>query len=245
VIAIILAGGYGRRLWPITRDTAKPLLPVAGKPVIDYLIEKLSPLNNVVKRVVVLTNSRFKQQFENWARGWPSLNINVVSDGSSCEEEKPGAVGALARTADLIDEDFLVVAGDCIYEDDFKGLLDFFISKKLPVVGVYHANSLDQITRGSTVSLDSGNRITNFVEKPQTPLTELVGAVVYAFPERIKDRIKDYVKFGLPTDEPGRFIEWLHRVETVYGYMLKGAVWDVGTPPAYMEAEKHVKELLK
>jgi len=245
VIAIILAGGYGKRLWPITRDKAKPLLPVAGKPVIDYLLEKLLTLKDVVNRVVVLTNSRFKEQFEKWARGWPSLNIDVVSDGSSCESEKPGAVGALAEMADLIHEDFLVIAGDCIYDDDLVGFVEFFNSRKLPVVAVYHANDVDQITRGSTVSLGPENRIISFVEKPETPLTELVGAVIYAFPERIKEGIKEYVRLGLSKDEPGRFIEWLHRVEPVYGYVLRGTVWDIGTTDAYINAEKHVKELPK
>jgi glucose-1-phosphate thymidylyltransferase len=242
MIAIILAGGYGKRLWPIARETAKPLLPVAGKPVIDYLMEKLLPLKDLVDRVVVLTNSRFKEQFEKWAGGWPSLNIEVISDGSTCEDEKPGAVGALAKMADLIHEDFLVIAGDCIYDDDLEGFLEFFNSKRLPVVAVYRARDVGQITRGSTASLDREGRIVGFVEKPEAPLTDLVGAVIYAFPERIKDRIREYVGLGLSRDEPGRFIEWLHRVEPVYGYMLKGNVWDIGTPEAYRSAEMHAKE---
>jgi glucose-1-phosphate thymidylyltransferase len=245
MIAIILAGGYGKRLWPITRDKAKPLLPVAGRPVIDHLMEKLLPLKDVVNRVVVLTNSRFKEQFEKWAAGWSSLNVNVVSDGSSREDDKPGAVGALAKIADLIQEDFLVIASDCIYDDDLRGFVEFFNSKTRPVVAVYRAVEVGQITRGSTVSLAPDNRIINFVEKPENPSTELVGAVIYAFPERIKDRIREYVRLGLPRDEPGRFIEWLHKIEPVYGYMLNGAVWDIGTPEAYRKAEKHVKELLK
>jgi glucose-1-phosphate thymidylyltransferase len=236
VIAIILAGGYGKRLWPITRDKAKPLLPVAGKPVIDYLVEKLLPLKDVVNRVV-LTNSRFKEQLEKWAKGWPSLNIDVVSDGSTSESEKPGAVGALAKMADLIHGDFLVIAGDCIYDDDLEGFVEFFNSRKLPVVAVYRAKDVGQILRGSTVSLDQENRVINFVEKPEVPLTELVGAVVYAFPEWIKDRIKEYVRLGLSRDEPGRFIEWLHRKEAVYAYILKNVVWDIGTLEAYREID--------
>jgi glucose-1-phosphate thymidylyltransferase len=237
VIAIVLAGGYGKRLWPLTRDKAKPLLPVAGKPVIDYLVEKLLPLKDSVNRVVVLTNSRFKEQFEKWAKGWASLNVDVVSDGSSCEGEKPGAVGALAEMADLIHEDFLVIAGDCIYDDDLKGFVEFFNSRKLPIVAVYHAKDVGQILRGSTVSLDPENRIINFVEKPETPLTELVGAVIYAFPERIKNRIKEYLRLGLCNDEPGRFMEWLHKKEAVYGFMLKNVVWDIGTLEAYREID--------
>lgn len=238
MIAIILAGGYGKRLWPITRDIAKPLLPVAGRPVIDYLLEKLISVMDIVGEVWVLTNEKFKGQFEDWVKGWPSVNVKVVSDGSSCEDEKPGAVGALAKVASQIRGDFLVIAGDCIYEDCLEGFLKFFIEMGKPVVAVYHARTIDQVLRGSAVSLDHGGRIAGFVEKPGSPSTDLVGAVVYAFPARVKDRLLEYVSLGLPRDEPGRFIEWLHRVEDVYGYVLRGGVWDIGTPEAYAKAEE-------
>jgi glucose-1-phosphate thymidylyltransferase len=247
VIAIILAGGYGKRLWPITRDVAKPLLPVAGRPVIDYLLEKFlalkGGLNKFKFKFIVLTNSRFKGQFEDWAKKWQllKLNIEVVSDGSSNEYEKPGAVGALAKIMHLINEDFLVVAGDCLYEDDLAGFIEFFKSKGLAAVGVYRAEYISQIKRGSSVLLDRENRIIAFVEKPEAPLSEFVGAVVYAFPVGIKDRIREYMELGLPRDEPGRLIEWLHRVEQVYGYLLKGSVWDIGTPESYREAERYVE----
>jgi NDP-sugar pyrophosphorylase family protein len=245
MMAIILAGGYGRRLWPIARNLAKPLLPVSGKPVIDYLMEKLVRLRDALDRVIVLTNSRFKEQFDSWARNWQSLSLEVVSDGSAREEEKPGAVGALAKMAlgHTIDEDFLVLAGDCIYEDDFRGFLEFFGSKRMTVVGVYRAEDVSQVKRGSTVLLGEENRIIAFVEKPEAAFTDLVGAVVYAFPIRVKDRIVEYVGLGLPKDEPGRLIEWLHKVEPVYGYMLKGTVWDIGTPDSYRSAEAYVRRL--
>ena len=238
MIAIVLAGGYGKRLWPIARDTAKPLLPVAGKPLIDYLMEKFMQMGNVIGEVWVLTNEKFKGQFEEWAGKWQSLNVKVVSDGSSCEDEKPGAVGALAKVAPLIRGDFLVVAGDCIYEDRLNEFLRFFMERGRPVVAVYRARTIDQVVRGSTVSLDNDGRMVGFVEKPGSPSTDLVGAVIYAFPAWIKDRLLEYAALGLPRDEPGRFIEWLHRVEEVYGYVLKGNVWDIGTPEAYAKAEE-------
>jgi NDP-sugar pyrophosphorylase family protein len=91
--------------------------------------------------------------------------------------------------------------------------------------------------------LGEENRIVAFVEKPEAAFTDLVGAVVYAFPTRVKDRIVEYAGLGLPKDEPGRLIEWLHKVEPVYGYMLKGTVWDIGTPDSYRSAEAYVRRL--
>lgn len=238
MIAIILAGGYGKRLWPVTRDVAKPLLPVAGKPLIDHLMEKLMPLKGAVGEVWVLTNEKFKGQFEEWTQKWQHLNVKVISDGSSCEDEKPGAIGALAKIAPLISEDFLIVAGDCIYEDRLDDFLKFFMEKRKPVIAVYRAKTMDQVIRGSAVSLSTDGRIVSFAEKPKKPSTDLVGAVVYAFPARIRDRLMEYADLELPRDEPGRFMEWLHKVEEAYGYLLKGDVWDIGTPEAYAKAEE-------
>jgi glucose-1-phosphate thymidylyltransferase len=85
MIAIILAGGYARRLWPLTKNKPKPLLPVAGKPLINYIMEKLLPLENIDK-TIILTNSKFKKDFERWVEEWGFKNVEVVSDGSICEE---------------------------------------------------------------------------------------------------------------------------------------------------------------
>ena len=218
---------------------------MAGKPLINYLMEKFIYIRDAVSEVWVLTNERFKGQFEKWAEKYPLLSIKIISDGSSDEFEKPGAVGAMAKIAPLIDGDFLVMAGDCIYEDDLDGFLGFFVNMGKPVVAVYQAVEIDQVKRGSAVILDVYGRISSFIEKPENPSTSLVGAVIYAFPSWVKNRLVEYVGLGLPRDEPGRFIEWLHRVEEVYGYVLKGNVWDIGTLEAYLKAEDMLKRRME
>jgi glucose-1-phosphate thymidylyltransferase len=154
------------------------------------------------------------------------------------EEGKPGALGAVACVVPEIDDDFLVIAGDCIYPNGLEGLLRCFSEKNSPVVGIYRAKDSDQVKRGSAVKLRADNIIVGFVEKPENPTTDLVGAVVYAFPKRTKDRLKEYFELELPRDDPGRFIEWLHKRETVYGYLLDGVVWDIGTTEAYEKIDR-------
>jgi glucose-1-phosphate thymidylyltransferase len=232
MIGIILAGGYAKRLWPLTLDTPKPLLLVRGRPIIDYALDEVSS-SSIITSIIVLTNSRFHPKFKAWAEGKRGRNIEVLSDGSSTEEGKPGAIGALVSIALHIRDDFLVIAGDCIYPRELRGLLQYFGEKKAPVVGVYRAKDVDQVRRGSAVELASDNTIVGFLEKPENATGLLVGAVAYAFPESIRDRLKEYSNLGLSRDEPGRFIEWLHKRETVYGYLLDGVVWDIGTLQAY------------
>jgi glucose-1-phosphate thymidylyltransferase len=235
MIGIILAGGYAKRLWPLTLNKPKPLLKVNGRPIIDYALASILSSDLDLTKVIVLTNSRFQRQLQAWAEERKLQNVTVVSDGSSSEEQKPGAVGALALLSSEIRDDFLVVAGDCIYPNGLKGLLRYFREKNSSVVGLYRAREIDQVRRGSAVELGTDNIIVSFLEKPTNTTTTLSGAVIYAFPEEIKNRLLEYVDLGLPRDEPGRFIEWLYKKETVRGYLLDGVVYDIGTLEAYEE----------
>jgi glucose-1-phosphate thymidylyltransferase len=237
MIAIILAGGFARRLLPLTLDTPKCLLPVGGKPVIDHVLKCVSSSSKVINKFIVLTNSRFEARFQTWAQGKDVCNIEVVSDGSWNENEKPGAIGALALFAPKIDQDFLVIAGDCTYPDEIDGLLEYFYGAGSAVIGLYHAKNADQVRRGSVVKM-KGNVITDFIEKPENPASDLAGAVVYAFPQRIKNRLVEYCRLQLSRDEPGRFIEWLCKKETVHGYVFNGVVSDIGTMEAYERSNK-------
>jgi len=239
MIAIVLAGGYAKRLWPLTLDKPKVLLPVAGKPVIDYVIEKILKVSPPVKKIIVSTNLRFQSQFERWLKGRKPSSVELVPDHSTSEYEKVGAVRALANIASNVDEDFLVLAGDNLFKDELDGLIRIFNQKYSPTVALYHARNLEEAKRGATVTLGDDGRILEFVEKPEDPKTTLVGACLYAFPLKIGVRLREYIRLGLPQDEPGRFIEWLHKVEPVYGYMLEDYLWDIGTLESYREIEKY------
>ncbi len=104
---VILAGGYGKRLWPITHDRPKPLLPVAGRPILDYIMDQLPG----PERPILAVNRRFEAQFASWAKG---RAVDVVVEPSASEEEKLGSVGALAYLVDRLhlDDDLLVIGGD-------------------------------------------------------------------------------------------------------------------------------------
>lgn len=239
MIAIVLAGGYAKRLWPLTLDKPKALLPIAGKSIIDYVIEKLVPLNPLINRIILSTNLRFQPQFQAWLKARRYRDIELVPDDSLREEEKIGAVRALTDIVDRTgDEDVLVLAGDNLFTDDLVGFLRFFDEKRVSTIALYQARSQDEAERGATVIVDKRGRILEFVEKPVCPETTLVGACVYAFPTGIGKRFRDYLELGLPTDEPGKFIEWLHKQEPVYGYMLKDYLWDIGILESYRAADE-------
>ena len=140
MIVIILAGGYAKRLWPLSVDTPKPLLPIAGKPAIDYILEAIKSLGPRITKPIILTNERFKQQFRTWATGKELTKTEVISDGSHDEEDKPGAIGALAAVEDMLADETLIVAGNNLITASLQEFINYFDQKRAPVVALYHAS---------------------------------------------------------------------------------------------------------
>ena len=93
---IILAAGYATRLYPLTLTQPKPLLPVAGQPMIDYVLDNLASISGL-DRVYVVTNSKFAGHFEKWSADYRAhkeeLNFTIVNDGSTDDTNKLGAIG--------------------------------------------------------------------------------------------------------------------------------------------------------
>jgi glucose-1-phosphate thymidylyltransferase len=199
--------------------------------VIDLVLDKIERLREI-KECLILVNPKFQRQFKEWLKKRASSNVKLVPD----KREKVGAIKAFADAVHGNDDsDLLVLCSDSIFDDDLTGFLKFFYeNKRFPVMALYHAKTLEETKRGSNVIIDADKRILEFEEKPVFPKTILVGACIYAFPREINQRLKEYLNTGLGIDEPGRFIEWLHKRQIVYGYELKGDLIDIGTVESYM-----------
>src|SRR5512137_3151596 len=120
---IILAAGYATRLYPLTLTRPKPLLPVAGKPMIEYVLDNLAPIGGI-ERVYVVTNAKFTSQFQQWADGYrgAKLNFTIVNDGSTDDTNKLGAIGDInfVLKTQNVDDDFIVVAGDNLFSQKLE-----------------------------------------------------------------------------------------------------------------------------
>lgn len=236
-MAIILAGGYAQRLGPIGRRVAKPLLPIAGKPIVEHITEKIIQLDSV-RRIIISTNLRFQHQFEEWLATARYGHVEIAVDKSKSEREKPGAVKALAQITRNVNEDVLVIAGDNLFTSSLQGMLELFRRRTSTTVAVYDVKHLKRAKPYATVVLDKDGRIVDYREKPDNPLTTLIGTCIYILPEKTLPRLWEYLNTIGNSDHPGGFIEWLHKVDDVYGYVLDGEWWDIGTPETYRQANK-------
>jgi len=152
LIAIVLAGGYATRLQALCNDVPKPLLKVAGKPIVGHIFDKLAEVEDV-RHVIISTNLRFQDQFRAWLDSNPRNGAEIVVDRSCCEEEKLGAVASLAQTTSTIDDDCLIVAGDNFFTSSLRPMFHDFRKRSSPVIALYDVKDVELARQYSTVTM--------------------------------------------------------------------------------------------
>ncbi|ERH00385.1 MAG: nucleoside-diphosphate-sugar pyrophosphorylase [Halonotius sp. J07HN6] len=234
--AIVLAGGYATRMWPITRNRPKMLLPVGDTTVIDKTLAQLDD-DDDVEDVYISTNERFAEDFANYVdeQGYekPELSVEDTSD----EDEKFGVVGALAQLIDRegLDDDLLVIAGDNMVGFDIDDFVDFFEDKDSPVLAAYDVGDRERAKSYGLVELE-GDEVVNFQEKPDDPNTTLASIACYAFPADVLPKFHTYLDNDENPDEPGWFLQWLQDRQSVYAFTFEDVWFDIGEAVAYLDA---------
>ncbi|MBI4326109.1 MAG: nucleotidyltransferase family protein [Chloroflexi bacterium] len=240
---LLLAAGYATRLYPLTLTRPKPLLPVAGKPMIEYVLDNLAPIGGI-ERVYVVTNAKFAGHFQQWADDYRArktkLDFTVVNDGSTDDSNKLGAIGDLhlVITREKVEDDLIVVAGDNLFSHTLEGFGAYCRSKNAPVLGVYDVGSLEEVKKFSSISLDGDGRIALFLEKPQQPVSSLIGIALYFYPKTALPLIQRYIADGNNPDQPGRLIQWLYPRTPVYTWSVPGLWYDIGSKETLEEANR-------
>lgn len=245
--AIVLAGGHATRLWPVTKDRAKPLLPLGDRPIIDFIVEDIE---EEVDDIIISTNEKFASDFEKYAEDF-DRDARVVVENQESEEEKPGTIGAIIQLIESqdIEEDLLIVNGDNYLGFSFPEMLDFCRDKEAPVNVVYDLDRIDMASSFGVVDTEE-DRIVDFEEKPEEPPSTLISTGVYFFPEHRVSLFKQYeehfsdtdIPEGQYLDEPGRLIEWAHEQADMFAFSFDGDWYDIGTPGGYLEALDAVME---
>lgn len=233
--AVVLAGGYATRMWPITRHRPKMLLPIGETTVIDRILEELEG-DDRIDNVYLSTNESFADDFEAHIeeQGYEKATLSI--EDTTAESEKFGVIGALAQLIERegVDDDLLVIAGDNLMGFDVADFIDYFESKEKPTLAAYDVGSREKATSYGLLALND-EQVVDFQEKPDDPKSTLVSIACYAFTADSL-RFSEYLAGDNNPDEPGWFIEWLQAREEVYAYCFDEPWFDIGTPESYLEA---------
>jgi len=240
---LILAAGYATRLYPLTENKAKPLLEVAGKPMIEWVLDNLAPIPDL-KTVYVVTNDKFAKDFAAWAdhyaKSQPKLTFKIINDGSRSDNDKLGAIGDIRLVLtreNLTDEPLIVVGGDNLFSEP---LTNFAAAAKgsEATLATYDVGDLEAMKKYSAITTDSEGVITHFEEKPAQPETTVTGIALYYFAPETLELFTTYIVAGNNPDQPGRFIQWLHTRKPVKTFRIKGTWYDIGSKETLEEANR-------
>jgi glucose-1-phosphate thymidylyltransferase len=238
--ALILAAGYATRLYPLTKDFAKPLLPLAERPMLDYLVEKMRE-SSEIDEIHLVTNHKFAEPFAEWAA---TRDVVVHDDGTTSEDDRLGAIGDIQFVLDRVgpDDDFFVVAGDNLFDYNVADYVDFWRSKgDGSAIVLYDVGDLSLVPKYSSIEIDANERVTHLVEKPQHPTSTLVGTASYIYHRDHVPLIRRYLDEGNAPDQPGRFLVWLVPRAPVYGYRATGDWRDIGDAEQLLDADNHLR----
>ena len=245
---IILAAGYATRLYPLTLNQPKPLLPVAGKPMLEHVIDNLSTVEGI-DHAYIVTNAKFAGHFARWADEYKRPNLNfgftIVNDQSTDDSNKLGAIGDmhLVITKHEIEDDVMVVGGDNLFSDDLHDFGDYCLQKNSPVTAVYDVGDLEEIKKYNSIDIDDDGRILFFEEKPAVPKSTLTGIALYFYPRTTLPLIHQYIAEGNNPDQPGRLVQWLYPRVPFYTWQVPGLWYDVGSIETLEEANRVFSEI--
>lgn len=241
--ALILAAGYGTRLAAIAKDTPKPLLDVAGKPLIDYTVDKLKSIKGL-DEIVVVSNNKFYHIFCAWAKTHKDFKIRIVNDGTNVPEERLGSVGDInfVWSREKAADDWLIIGGDNIFIEDLNPFMTKAESRKPAMsIGLYDLKDIAGANKFGVAAVDASDKIISFEEKPEKPKSSLIVMCLYYFPKESLGFIDEYKLVSKTLDAAGSYIAWLSQKKNVYGFQFNEKWYDIGSVEALRDAQEFFK----
>lgn len=232
--AFILAGGFATRLWPLTEQRAKPLLPLAGKPMLSHIVEQI-PAHIPI---TVSTNAVFEKDFHTWKSAIPRNNLTVRIEHTKSDDEKLGTLGATAQwiTEERISDDILLLTGDNYFGFKLSSFIDQFQGNTL--IAAYDIGDPGKASAFGTIITGPDKRtVTAFEEKPKEPKTSLVSTGCSILPKATIPDLLACAKIK-PDNVGGIFEELLRLGRSVECFTFTDPWFDIGSFEAYLEATR-------
>lgn len=238
--ALVLAAGYATRLYPLTKNTPKPLLELGGQSILDHIVEKIDRVD-AIDEIIIVTNDKFAGHFQEWVdQADYSKSFTVVNDGTLTNDSRLGAIGDIQLVIDRLnlDDDLLVLAGDNLFFFELTDFADFFQTVGTDVIAAYEEEDHAQLQRSGVVKINSDGQALAFEEKSPNPISNLSVPTFYLFKQDSLPLIDQYLAEGHDPDAPGHFIPYLIDRKPVNVYLFEGGRYDIGTLESYERAQE-------
>jgi glucose-1-phosphate thymidylyltransferase len=236
---LILAAGYATRLYPLTENFPKPLLEVAGKTILDWLIDDMAR-TGLVDEYIVISNHKFAHIFEEWAAAHDKVKITVLDDGTTSNDNRLGAVRDIQFAIEQLqlDDDLLVMAGDNLLDFSMGEFIRYAADKKATCVMSYYVADKARLQKSGVAELDADRRIVSMVEKPAEPRSNWCVPAFYCYTREDSHLISKGIECGCGVDAPGSFIAWLADQTSVYAWEMPGKRYDIGNLESYEQVKR-------
>lgn len=237
---VILAAGYATRLYPLTKNTAKPLLPIGDQKILDHIIRKVEKVV-MIDEIYIVTNDRFYNDFIHWHNNYEGeKTIQIINDKTTSNDDRFGAIADLQYVIEQthLQDDVLVMAGDNVFDFELVDFIQFYEEVEADCITMHQLEDLEEIQQTGVVEVDAYKKVISFEEKPTYPRSNLAVPPFYIYKKETLPLIKKYIDNGEDTDAPGSFIPWLIQYKDVHAYEFTGRRYDIGT----LESYEQVKE---
>jgi NDP-sugar pyrophosphorylase family protein len=229
--AVIMAGGEGTRLRPLTRSTPKPLVPVVRRRCIDYSLQSLSRAG--VTEIIVTTSYKADMIVD----ALEATDVPGLSMLFSFERTALGTAGGVAKVAPFLDDTFIVMSADVLADVDLGAMVD--LHKGKGAHATMALTSVENVSEYGVVALDGEGRIERFQEKPapEEAFSNLINAGIYVLEPHVLEHVPDDTKFDFSRN---LFPILLEGGQPMFGHALEGLWMDIGRPRDLILANQRV-----
>lgn len=247
--AVILCAGFATRMYPLTRNLPKPLLTVADRPVIDYLVDQVVDLPQV-QAIHIVSNAKFFDHYLNWQSGLATggaadaKTVRIHNDGATANENRLGAAADLQLVLKTMTcpSRLLVSAGDNIYRFSIKSLWEEFLQSDHHHVVALPETDGEKLKRTGVLELGENDRVIRLHEKPPSPPSTWTCPPLYFFQASVWSQLDAFLETAEERDAPGHFIDYLCRREPVHAFRLNASRLDIGSMDTYRQADRILRQ---
>ena len=247
--AVILCAGFATRMYPLTRDFPKPLLDVAGKPVLDYLVEQVVRLPEI-EGIHIVSNAKFFRHFKEWylarksGRFFCGKAVHLHNDGSIDNDSRLGAAADLLFALKEIERPgrMLVSGGDNIFRFSLTPVWERFLREEHHVITALRETDPAKLRNTGVLQIDEDDRVLQLDEKPEQPQSHWISPPLYFFQPSVIAALERFLESDGNHDAPGYFIRFLCGRETVKAARLHYPRYDIGSLESYRQADCELRK---